>query len=65
MLTFGQRFVLRGQPLLIVTRRASAGLPLVVDDLFQAAVLEENVLAGNEAVGCRRERVGKHEDGRA
>src|SRR6185437_7769694 len=44
--------------------RASTRAALVVDDLVEAAVLEEDVLAGNEAVGGAGEGVGEREDGR-
>ena len=43
--------------------RAAARAALVVDDLAQAAVLEEDVLAGDQAVGGAGERVGEREDG--
>ena len=36
---------------------------LIVDDLAQAAVLEEHMLAGDEAVGCRGERVAQQQHG--
>ena len=44
--------------------RASTGAALVVDDLAEAAVLEKNVLAGDEAVGAAGEGVGEGENGR-
>jgi hypothetical protein len=42
--------------------RAAAGRALIVNDLTETAVLEEDVLAGHEAIAGVREGVGEREN---